>query len=651
MTVQARIRILRAMLPAALVVFLALVVVSLRERPSPHILPDAQDLPNGRSGKGFQGQWLRDGKTALDARAGLLEERPGGGYHLENVERLAIARADRDPLLVERARSADVEGQAGERRIHVRDEVVVHDPHDDLRFSLPSIEVDEVAGIAESSGEVGLDGPGVRGRATGLRYDLRGGPSELIQPTFEDQTGGKARAQTALLHDGVKDVELRGAVSGERGLEHFSADTLHVWRTAEGKPRRVESSGQVQARVRTAGDQYVDVAAASIDAEWDAAGRPSRALLDRDASLERQSQRVSADRIEVAWDASCSCFTLRAAGNAYLKADLAGAPAWLSAEKVDASADRTFALSAAHADGHVRFESQGTRAEADAGTFDPGANGGTIRLTALEPRKARLARDRTRVAAARITTDARGATLEAEDRVEATLLPGTTGAATVPISGLFRGDSAVSFVARSLRSEGSGARVFLRDGVRGWQGERSLSADAVDLDQAGRTLAARGHVTTRVPRDSGHDAVAADDYLQVTAERLDYDEERRVGVYAGRVRASFTEGWVEADRIQVALGQQGGVQAIDAAGSVRIEFRAQTAGATELHIGTGDRLEYRPAESTVRLFGDETPASVRRVGTPPATTTGRVLRYRLDLGTLEVEPGSRTPARIRGGSS
>ncbi len=650
MTAQARIRVLRAMLPAALLVFLTLVVVSLRERPSAHVLPEVTDLPNGRSGKGFQGRWLEDGKTALDARAGLLEERPGGGYHLENVERLAIARADRGPLLVEHARSADVEGPAGERRIHVRDEVVVLDPQDELRFSLPSIEFDEVAGIAESGGEVALDGPGVRGRAAGLRYDLRGGPSELREPTFEDQGGGRARAQTALLHDGVRDVELRGAVTGERGLERFSADTLHVWRTADGRPRRVESRGKSQARVRTTGDVYVDLGAASIDAEWDDAGRPSRALLDRDATLVRGDQRISADRIDVAWDTKCACFTLRAAGSAYLRATVAGAPAWLSAEKLDASADRTLALSAAHADGHVRFDSQGTRAEADAGTFDPGPNGGTIELTALEPRKARLARDRTRVAASRIRTDARGATLEAEDRVEATLLPAdASGGAAVPVSGLFRGDTAVSFVARSLRSEKSGARVFLRDGVRGWQGERSLSADELDLDQAARTLSARGHVTTRIPRDSASNTVSADDFLQVTAERLDYDERRRVGVYSGRVRASFTEGWVEADRVEIALADAGGVQAIDAAGSVRIEFRAASSGTTDLHVGTGDRLEYRPAESTVRLFGDNTPASVRRVGTPTATTTGRVLRYRLDLGTLEVEPGPRTPARIRGG--
>jgi len=650
MTSHLRIRLLRALLPAALGVFLLLVVVSLRERPSAHRPTEGGTLPNGRSGKGFQGQWLDGDRAALDARAGLLEERPGGGYHLEDVERLAIARTGRGPLVVEQARAADVEGTAGARRIHVRDDVVVFDPHDGLRVTLPSIEVDEVAGIAESTGAIELEGPGLRGRAAGVRYDLRGGPSELRQPTFEDRAGGRARSDSALLHDGLRDLELRGGVAGERGAERFAADTVRVWRGENDRPRRAEWRGHASARVRTTDEVYVDLAADSIDAEWDEQGRPSRARLDGGARLERPDQALSAERIEAAWEAAPARWTVRASGAVYLRAVVAGAPAWLSAEGLDAETDRALSLRTARAEGHVRFDSQGTRAEADAGTFEPTLGGGTIRLTAQEPRKARLARDRTRVAAERITTDARGSTLLAEGRVEATLLPaGESGGAAAPISGLFRVDEAVSFVARSLRSEDAGARVFLRDGVRGWQGERSLSADELDLDQAERRLSARGHVTTRIPRDTARNATSTDDFVQVAAERLDYDERQRVGEYGGRVHASWSLGWLEADRVTVGLAEVGGVERIDAQGAVRIEFHAAASGASELHVGTGDRLEYRPAEQTVRLFGDEAPATVRRLGGPAATTTGRVLRYRLDLGTLEVEPGPRSPARIRGG--
>ncbi len=320
----------------------------------------------------------------------------------------------------------------------------------------------------------------------------------------------------------------------------------------------------------------------------------------------------------------------------------------MSAERLEAQADPRFTLLAARAEGHVRFEADKTRAEADVGEFAPALDGGTIHLSALEPRKARLARDRTRVAADRIVTDARGSTLVADGRVEATLLPASDPAEPSPIAGLFLADEAVHFVARSLRSEAAGARVFLRTAVRGWQGERNLSADEVDLDQTARLLTARGHVTTRIPRDAAS-GVAEGDFVQVAAERLDYDEKQRVGVYVGRVRASVTEGWLEADRVEVRVAPAGGIEQILAQSAVRLEFRSvSSGGAEDLHVGTGDRLEYNPRERTVRLFGDDAPASVRRLGRPAATTTGRVLRYHLDLGTLEVEPGPRSPARIRG---
>ena len=85
-----------------------------------------------------------------------------------------------------------------------------------------------------------------------------------------------------------------------------------------------------------------------------------------------------------------------------------------------------------------------------------------------------------------------------------------------------------------------------------------------------------------------------------------------------------------------------------ASGKVRFEFRHSAAGTMpQPATGEGDRVEYVPAENTIWLFGDESPATVRRTGPQGGTTTGRVLRYRLDLGTIEVESGDRDRARIR----
>jgi lipopolysaccharide export system protein LptA len=63
--------------------------------------------------------------------------------------------------------------------------------------------------------------------------------------------------------------------------------------------------------------------------------------------------------------------------------------------------------------------------------------------------------------------------------------------------------------------------------------------------------------------------------------------------------------------------------------------------------GTADRLVYKPALASVRLFGDEAPAVVRRIGEGGGTTKGRELHYRLDTGALDVESGEQGSGRIR----
>jgi hypothetical protein len=55
-------------------------------------------------------------------------------------------------------------------------------------------------------------------------------------------------------------------------------------------------------------------------------------------------------------------------------------------------------------------------------------------------------------------------------------------------------------------------------------------------------------------------------------------------------------------------------------------------------------------ETTARLlhvYGDKAPATVRSTGPKAGTTVGRVLRYDLDSGALEVESGERDRATIR----
>jgi len=87
------------------------------------------------------------------------------------------------------------------------------------------------------------------------------------------------------------------------------------------------------------------------------------------------------------------------------------------------------------------LEAHGVEAEViNAGISD------TTSLQAVERPKARLARQRIRVAGQRINTDPQGTNLVAEGKVEATLLPGGQGTDAVAAPGMFLVDEAVHFV-------------------------------------------------------------------------------------------------------------------------------------------------------------------------------------------------------------
>ena len=155
-------------------------------------------------------------------------------------------------------------------------------------------------------------------------------------------------------------------------------------------------------------------------------------------------------------------------------------------------------------------------------------------------------------------------------------------------------------------------------------------------------MSAETDVTNRFPRDPEGSTTTDSEYIQVVADRLDYDDRTRLAVYQGAVRVLVAEGWLEARRLEVELGEEGqGIREMRAFDDVCVELRSgdEEGKPPQVVAGKSDRLTYLPEESLVRFFGDKEPASARRVGLGE-TTTGRVLGYNLDTGALEVESGA-----------
>jgi lipopolysaccharide transport protein LptA len=145
------------------------------------------------------------------------------------------------------------------------------------------------------------------------------------------------------------------------------------------------------------------------------------------------------------------------------------------------------------------------------------------------------------------------------------------------------------------------------------------------------------------------DAVSQSDYIQISSAGLEYDGDGRQAVFSDGVRVRQAEGWMESELLEVDLKQGGGgIEMLRAYRNVQIEYHSPSASGVPSPInGTADRMEYTPDDALVRLFGEESPATVSRAGEGSVKSEGRVLRYRLDTGRIEVESGGPDRAKIR----
>lgn len=642
-------RFLRILLPALLLPFLVFLAFMLRQRPIALSRGSGGDDHAGPRAESIELTDIWGSSRRLFVRARLGELDAEGRLHLEGVDRVEVDR-EKDPPLVIRADRGNVDGKPGHRVMRLEGGVEVREENAGLVLSLPTLEVDEAASEARSVGTASFEGDRYRGHAASIQYGLESQQTVLASPHVHMEDGSTLTAQRAVLRERLRETELDGGVHVVRASEEFRCAHLRLIRDDDGRLRRAVATKGVHGsgiRVASAPSTF---RAERLEVDWGEEGQPTRFAAQGQVLLRQDAREVAADSIEGGRGKTAEAvWEIRAEGKVKAKGILDRAPSALSAEELVVALDERGRLRQAEAVGKAEFEGSDVAGEAARVTFRPSPEKGEVALFSGPGRRARLSLGRTRVAAERISTDPKGERLLAEGRVEATLLPDSKGKGRGQTSSLFQGSEAVHFVASRLESEASGNRLIFRGTVRGWQGDRNLSADEVEMDQDQDGLKARGNVTTRIPTDSAVGLSQAD-YVQVTAGQLDYSGVLSLAVYQGNARVRQAEGWLEGTRLEVEL-EEGGHKArtLRASGDVRFELRATAEGGVPQSVtGRGDRLVYTLPDRLVRLFGDKGPASMRREGEGGGTTTGRVLRYRLDDGTLEVESEERDSGRDAG---
>jgi lipopolysaccharide transport protein LptA len=586
--------------------------------------------------EGFTFEEFRGERKVLSVAAGVGTFDEAGNFTVADVRRVEIHREEKPPLIARAERGAG-SGPQGGRVVRLEGGVEVFDAEAGLRAALDSIEVDQGAGVARSLGEVILESGTLKGRADAVIYGLGERPTEIFVLTLRGADDSSLEAGRAVVESGERRLELTGAVRITSGGATLRSERVILHRDADGRPTRAEISLGLALDVDVENRDPLRATAEAGEVSWGADGEIASALLEgradlRQGATEIEARRIGAVRLPSAgWD-------LRAEGSVRARGMTRGGETVLEALRLEARTDAAGAIARADAGGTVRFRSDDALAESDKASFRPERLDFPIELEASEGGRARVASGRTRVAAGVIRTDADGTRLAAKERVEASLLPATGSSTREEGPGPFRADEAVHFVSKELETAEGGKTLSFRGEVRGWQGDRHLSADEVDIDDRDESLRARGSVLTRIP-DPGRKPDEPT-FVQVSSATLDYDGRTGSAVYDGNVRVRQREGWLEADRLEIDLGEEPKkeIREIRAAGSVRFEYRAADAEQGQPPArGAADRMRHDPIERVLRLMGDRAPAEIRRTGDAGGSTRGRVLRYDLDSGAVDVE--------------
>jgi lipopolysaccharide export system protein LptA len=640
-------RWLRILLPVLFLGFLIVIVLTVHQRPPRRIVTSpATGGEGGARMEGFRFNDLVGGRRRLLVEAGVGRIDDDGSFSVEDVRRAEIDREGKPPLILA-APKGEGAGKEGKRVMRLEGGVTLRDDAAGLTISIPTVEVDQVAGVVRSLGEAHLTGGVWTGTASAIIHSLTGQPDQIMTLVLDDATGGHLEAQKATFDQGAGRLVLEGAVVARQQGFEVSSDRIVLERdAASGKLKRAEAGPGVRgsaSRPDQAGGKFESKTAV---ATWGSDGQPDSLTLEGGARVEQTQGAVAADRIEV-HSGTGGNRAVAASGAVVVTGTLKRGPGYLLCDALSGTLSPKGDVHDGTAKGNVRFSGEGTTGEAAEAQFTMLGPEGSIVLLSGPSQRARAANGRTRVVADTITSDLKGRRTEAKGRVESTLLPDPSRKQATP---MFASDDAVHFVSTSLTSDAPSGVLVFRGDVRGWQGDRSLSASTIEVHQEGEKLDADGGVTTRVPRQAGA-ALREGDYVQVTADRLAYrGADQKNASYDGNVRVRLLEGWLEAPHLDGSFGEGsgGGLKTATATGGVRFEFRSRsTSGGLTTATGKGDRAVFEAAGRVLRLFGDSGAATIVATGEKPGSTAGRVLRYELDTGALEVESGDRDRAVIK----
>ena len=357
----------------------------------------------------------------------------------------------------------------------------------------------------------------------------------------------------------------------------------------------------------------------------------------------------------------------------------AGAVRTIEADTLDAGGDARQGLRTAHFTGNVQFRERGpsTNRAAQSGVLDvnlaPGLGAiqearfsravrfeesdmaadaaiaryelekGTLELSGREPGRERphVVHDRLGVFAATIHMVLDGPELTASGDVKSTLQPAK--AADQPdakVPSMLKPDQVINVTASELHYDGKATKAKYSDRAQLWQGDTSIKASTIELDDRTGDLSASGSVATSVILvQDGADGKPERSRSTTTSKDFTYEEASRKATYTGDAHMNSQQGDLTAARIELFLKPSGDeVERMEAYETVTLREKTRKT--------TGGRLTYYSADERYVMTG----APVTILDECARETTGRTLTFYRTADRVVVDGSEQVRTQTKGGS-
>lgn len=480
----------------------------------------------------------------------------------------------------------------------------------------------------------------------------------------------------------IETLEMKGRCTvagigeGVGAVRAMEADSLNLefgddGRTLRGATLASQAPARAGVDIGASAAEARRISGQWIDVRFEPDGKTVSGLTVRDAvelatpaTGTEPERKIGASTLTAAGKAGSPLDSARFAGNvAYRETRPAASPRVVAARTLELSTKAGLgAVDDARFSGAVRFEEDRMHAAAGQASYHV-ARGvidleGTDETTGLGPR---IGDDRVAIEGRQIQLTLEGRKIVAREQVRIVMAPASAPKGAKPDDGVRRAgllnQEQPVFAAAAELTYDSVARTAVYSGqARLWQGDTTIQADRIAIDDAKGDLGATGKVVSALTIDEADVPAAAPDARAAqapgklegqvpaarksgttlgTSDALQYEEAQRRATYSGGARVAGSQGDLRAAKIALLLKPSGHeLDRVEAYDAVTLSVSGRTA--------TGTRLTYFADEGRYVLVG-----APGQLVHDCRETTGRALTFFKSTNNIDVDSNDETRTQAR----